>query len=72
MIIVLISMGVFALYTALYSHAYSKIKYNYGKDERNLYENGRKRNVRDGVWDTSTASGNGYSMSKLHEEKTDV
>ena len=45
MIIVLIGMGIYTWYTFLMSHEHSKTKYNYGKNERNLHENGRERTV---------------------------
>ena len=44
-IIIIICMGIFTWYTFLMSNEHSKTKYNYGKNERDLHENGRERNV---------------------------
>jgi len=38
-------MGIYTWYIFLMSHEHSKTKYNYGKNERNLHENGRERTV---------------------------
>lgn len=45
MILTLIFTGVFAGFTFIESNNYSKIKRNYGKNERNLYANGRERTI---------------------------
>jgi hypothetical protein len=71
-IIIVISMAVYTWYIFMMSHEYSKTKYNYGKNERSLHENGRERNVRDGVWNPSSTSEDGYTLSKLHARKTNV
>ena len=45
MILTLIFTGVFAGFTFIESNNYSKIKRNYGKNERNIHGNVRERAI---------------------------
>ena len=72
MVLLTVLTGVYAYCVFRYSHEYSKIKYDYGKNERNIYENVRRTAVHKKFTRTKRTFRDRHIVSKLYEEKASI